>query len=231
MSRTQRQEEILQHLHRERFATVRELSERTFISPSSTRRDLAELEHRGLVRRTHGGVTLPETVAGVASFQKRKEQNVQGKRLLAKKAARFLADGQSIMLDSSSTVSFLLPYIARHSGIRLFTNNLSTAMDAIALGIDTCCIGGHAAQGSVVLGGPLACQAMENLRFDTVFFSSQSLDEEGVISDSCEEENYLRQLMLRRASRKIFLCDREKLGKRSLHTLCRLDQVDEAVFE
>lgn len=231
MSISERQQKILQTLGEQQFITVQALAKQTFTSPSSIRRDLSTLENQGLVRRTHGGVTLPEPVRGVASFQRRKSKNVSQKRLIAKKAAALLRDGQSILLDGSSTVTFLLPYIARRSGIKLFVNNLSTAMSAIELGIDTYCLGGHSVNGSAVLSGSGAYQALASLQVDILFFSSQSLAADGTISDSTEEENYLRSLMVQAAQTRVFLCDSEKFGKQSLFTLGRLDEIDLAVFD
>lgn len=80
-----RQETILQILNERKFVTVNELSRSTFTSPSSIRRDLTYMENNGLVKRTHGGVTLIEQYYGVASFYDRKQKNVAEKKLIAKK--------------------------------------------------------------------------------------------------------------------------------------------------
>ena len=63
-----------------------------------------------------------------------------------------------------------------------------------------------------------------------MFFSSQSLDKNGVISDSTEEENFVRRLMLERAKTTVFLCDSEKFGRTSLYNLTTLDEIDYAVL-
>lgn len=231
MSISERQQRILDLLNTNHFITVEELSKITFTSPSSIRRDLTYLQNNGLVQRTHGGVTLPEPAFGVASFHNRQSKNVVEKRIIAKKASALLKDGQTIMLDGSSTASFLLPYIAKHNAVTLFTNNISTALKAIELGINTHCIGGHSVNGSAVLSGTESYKTVASLQTDILFFSSQSLDIDGTISDSTEEENYLRSLMLKATKYSVFLCDSEKFNKRSLYTLTNLDQIDMAVFD
>ena len=65
MSISERQQKILQTLGEQQFITVQALAKQTFTSPSSIRRDLSTLENQGLVRRTHGGVTLPESLRGM----------------------------------------------------------------------------------------------------------------------------------------------------------------------
>jgi len=231
MSISQRQNSILEILNERLYITVEELAKITFTSPSSIRRDLTYLQNNGLVKRSHGGVTLPEPIKGVASFHDRIQKNIREKRLVAKKAAALLRDGQSILLDGSSTASFMLPYIAKLTSPTLFTNNLTTALNAIELGIDTHCTGGHSISGSTVLTGPEAYRFLEEIHVDILFFSSQSVDMAGNISDSVLEETYIRERMLNAAKTRVFLCDSEKFGKTALYRLTSMDDLDFAVFD
>lgn len=230
MSITNRQEQILNILNDRTFITVNDLAKITFTSASSIRRDLTYLQNNNLVKRTHGGVSLPQQVSGVASFFDRAHKNIAEKRIIAKKASSLIKEGQKILLDSSSTVSFLLPYIAKFNHITVFTNNLSTAQNAIELGIKTHCLGGQSVNGSAALSGAETFRALSHINADIVFFSSQSLDKNGNISDSTEEENYVRALMLKSANTSVFLCDSEKFDSLSTYKLCNLNEIDFAVF-
>lgn len=71
MSVTQRQQQIMKLLEEHVFCTVDFLAGRTYTSPSSIRRDLAQMETQGLVHRTHGGVSLNEPGARTPSLQNR----------------------------------------------------------------------------------------------------------------------------------------------------------------
>lgn len=231
MSISQRQEQILKLLQTHGFLTVNKLSELTFTSASSIRRDLTKLQNLRLVRRTHGGVTVPEENNQPIPLNNRMTQNVKGKRIIAQKAAALLQDGQTVMLDGSTTAGFLIPYIAQKKNIRLFTNNMMTAMDAINQGICTHCIGGDSVNASAVLSGEAAYEAVQKICPDILFFSSRSIDKNGKISDPTQEENYLRSLMLRNAQKTVFLCDSEKFNRQSTYLLTSLDAVDVAVFD
>ena len=153
MSISERQKQILDILNERSFITVEELSVITFTSQSSIRRDLTYLQNNGLVKRAHGGVSSVEPMANIASYYDRLHKNANGKRIIAQKASALLKDGQTILLDSSTTATFLLPHIAKFHNITIFTNNLSTALHANELGINTHCLGGHAINGSVALSG------------------------------------------------------------------------------
>lgn len=231
MSTTERQEKILNLLHENRHMTVEMLAEAVFTSPSSIRRDLTHLQNMCYIKRTHGGASILDGTNQVAHLNTRMTKNVKGKRKIAQKASELLKDGQNIMLDGSTTASFLIPYIAKHKNITLFTNNMITAVNAINMGIHTHCIGGSSVNGSAVLSGEAAYYAVRNINPNILFFSSQSININGIITDSTEEENYLRRLMIEAADTSVFLCDSEKFNTRSMYTLASVNEIDFAVFD
>lgn len=228
---TGRQKNILELLHEHGFLTVERLAELTFTSPSSIRRDLAQLQNLSLLRRTHGGASVLQDFSHSVPLNSRMSKNIAEKRAIARKAATLLQDGQSVMLDGSSTAGFLVPYIAKHKDMILFTNNMLTAISGVNYGIPTHCIGGSSVEGSAVLSGPQAYGAVEALYPDILFFSSQNLSIHGVISDPIQEENHIRTLMLKNARYRVFLCDSEKFGGESLYRLTDLSGIDACVFD
>ena len=213
------------------FLTVESMAELTYTSQSSIRRDLIVLQNLSLIKRTHGGASLLREVNQAVPLSSRMTQNVAEKRKIAKIAAELLEDGQSIMLDGSSTAGFLVPHIAKHREMIVFTNNMLTATTAINYGIPTHCIGGFSVNQSPVLSGTEAYRAAEKLNPDILFFSSKSLDRNGVIYDPIPEENYIRTIMLENAAKKIFLCDSGKFDSRSLYRLTSVDKIDACVFD
>jgi len=231
MSISKRQEQILELLQENQSLSVAKLSELTYTSPSSVRRDLTHLQNMYLIKRTHGGASVLNEEKKAAPLSNRMAKNIAGKRKIAKKAASLLRDGQSIMLDGSSTAGFLIPYIAKHRDITLFTNNMLTAINAINYGITTHCIGGCSVNNSAVLSGAQSYKAVSEIYPDILFFSSHSIDKNGIISDPTSEENHLRSLMLANAGQRVFLCDSEKFDRRSLYVLTSINNVDVAVFD
>ena len=231
MGLSERQNKILKIIGENTYVSVNELSRLTFTSPSSIRRDLTRLENLGLVNRSYGGASLPEINGRVAGFYNRSTKSIKEKRLIAQKAASLLKNGQSILLDSSTTASFMIPYIAKIDSAEIFTNNLEIAVSAIKQGVRTHCIGGASINGSVSLGGSQTYKALSDISVDIMFFSSQSLSIDGMITDSTEEENYVRSVMLERADKTVFLCDSTKFNTKSLYTLSTLDCIDYAVFD
>ncbi len=231
MSITKRQQQVIDLLQEHSYLSVKKLSELTFTSPSSIRRDLTELQNKNLIKRTHGGASVKNEVNGAPTLTNRMERNTVEKRKIAKLASEHICDGQVIMLDGSSTASFLLPYIAKHKDITLFTNNMITAINAINLGISTHCIGGKSVNNTAVLSGEESYDAVSKIHSDILFFSSHSIDSNGVITDPTKEENYLRSLMLKNTNKSVFLCDSHKFYRRSVYTLTSLKDIDVAIFD
>src|ERR671939_111673 len=104
-----RRREIAETLRTAGSITVAEVVARYGVSAMTARRDLADLERRGIVRRTHGGAVLPTVSGHEDSFARRLKVDVDAKRRLADAATAGLAPGETVFLDSSTT-SF---YVAR----------------------------------------------------------------------------------------------------------------------
>lgn len=231
MSISSRQRQLLDLLEERGFLTVDAMAELAFTSESSIRRDLATLQNLSLIKRTHGGASSLREINQAVPLNSRMAQNISEKRKIAKIAAALLEDGQSIMLDGSSTAGFLIPHIAKHREMIVFTNNMLTATNAVNYGIPTHCIGGFSVNRSAVLSGEEAYRAAEKISPDILFFSSKSLDKNGMISDPIPEENYIRSIMIENAKKKVFLCDSGKFNTRSLYKLTSVDDIDACVFD
>ena len=102
-----RRREITESLRSSGSVTVAEVETRFSVSPVTARRDLDELERRGVLRRTHGGGVLPTTSAHEDSFARRLKVAAEPKRRLAEEAVALMAPGETVYLDSSTTSYFV----------------------------------------------------------------------------------------------------------------------------
>ena len=102
----ERQNDILEYLKQNKTATVRDLATRLYVSDATIRRDLAEMEILGLLRRSHGGAVLLEKNRDELSVLVRMEQNADAKRIISELTIPLLEPYASFWLDSTSTVRF-----------------------------------------------------------------------------------------------------------------------------
>ncbi len=223
-----RKEEILEILEKFDYVTVNYLAEVLCISPSSIRRDLAALESRGLVKRTHGGVSaVNKEEKNLVPFEMRMQKNSIAKRKLCREAAKLINDGDFVYVDSSTTCLYLSEWI-KNKKINIITNNLKLAdffKDNKDVSIYT--TGGLVLSGGeMVTTGFLAEQACRTIHTDIMIFSAHAVDNCGNITDLHESAVSLRKIAMENTKKKVFLCDASKYDKTSFFHLCHTEELD-----
>ncbi|MBQ2701952.1 MAG: DeoR/GlpR transcriptional regulator [Clostridia bacterium] len=222
-----KEKELLEYLQTEQFASVEELSKKFFVSPSTVRRKLNELQQSGLVSRTHGGVKINDENNFQPSFTYRIHQNSYEKKKIALSAIKLIKNGDLIFLDGTTSSFFIAEYLSEFKNLRVITNGIDTLSLLAKNGVCAYSTGGLVREENrSVLVGRYALDMIENFHADVAFFSAQSVDSNGEIYDCFEEENFIRKAMIKNAKKKVFLCDSTKFGKTSSFHLCSLQDVD-----
>lgn len=227
MFKVERQEGILRILHEKQHCTVEYLAAALFASPATIRRDILAMEQNGLVRKSYGGVSLLDaTHTQAPAFEVRQMNNANVKDALARRAATLVHDGDTILLDSSSTVLQMIPHLAALKNITVITNSLRATAALQKLHVRVYCTGGVCNEDDTTLSGSVAESALRSFHTDLLFFSSRGVSPKGIISDSSDINTQTRRVMLRQTSRSVFLCDSSKLNHNYLFNLCHISEVD-----
>ena len=103
MLANQRQEAILQLLRENGAVTASNLVQTLNVSLETVRRDLKELESRGLLSRVHGGAVAKSDMKPFFDLDRRNSQYGAQKENLARKAVEFISEGDVIAVDGGST--------------------------------------------------------------------------------------------------------------------------------
>lgn len=233
MLKNEREHEIINILKNESgFGTVKDLCKKLYASESSIRRDLTSLESKGLIKRSYGGAELITNFSNIISFSKRSHHNIEAKKSIAKKAAKLIKDGNIIFLDQSSTSFYLANEIMNKNSLTVVTNNTEILCLLSNSMIKVVSSGGFlSAENRNCLIGSDAQTIFENTYADIMFFSAKSLSDDGIISDCTREEVVLRNSMLKNSRKKVFLCDSEKIGRKSSYKQCTLSDIDYLISE
>lgn len=224
----ERKRQILEILLKEKKISVKDLAMRLYISEPSIRRDLAELEKEHFLRRTHGGAVLEELTDSSLKipFVLRELEQQNAKILIARKAAELVKDGDTIMLDASSSAYNLIPFLSNKSNITVITNGVKALMRLSEYGINTYSTGGHLMPSCLALTAQDATSMLSQYNADIAFFSCRGLSEDGLLTDFSIEENIVRAQMLQNSTTSVLLCNSEKFNKKYMHTLCRVQEID-----
>ena len=225
MIRYERHQKIIEYLEAKQSATVKELARVLYTSEASVRRDIQTLEMQGFVNKIYGGVILAKYQNKVVPVDLRDGDNSTVKEELAKKAASLIKDGDTVIMDASSTVRRIIKYIGHLHNVKIITNNMGIFSECDGLDVGLYCTGGTYSPHNHAFVGAAAENYIRNISADIVFFSSQGISEDGTISDVSEEESAIRRVMIERADKKYFLCDGSKIGVRKMFTLCHKDDL------
>lgn len=231
MIQYQRHKEILNKLETHQAMSIRRLARELYTSESTIRRDLADMEGQGMVRRVYGGVVLAKHTGDTPAFH-REQENIAKKQEIAARASVLIEDGMSIFLDAATTTAPIVPYLAGHKNLTIITNSLPLTEKLGELGGDCVkayCTGGTYIAYNKSFGGSGAIRMVESMRTDLMLFSSRGLSLNGEITDVSEMETEVRRAMLRRAGLRVFLCIDSRIGRQHLFKLCDRDGYDHII--
>jgi DeoR/GlpR family transcriptional regulator of sugar metabolism len=224
-----RRREIAERLRAAGAVTVSEVESRFGVSPMTARRDLAELERRGIVRRTHGGAVLPTVSAHEDSFGRRLTSGEDAKRALAEAAVALLTARETVFLDSSTTSYFVARRMVE-TGIAatVLTNSLpimELVFDDGGPALELIAMGGTLRRLTRSFVGPFAVRTVQGHFADRLFLSVKGLAENGMLTDADPLEAEVKRTMLEQAGESTLLIDRSKLTVRGLSVIAPLAQV------
>lgn len=206
---------ILKLLETGGTVSVADLALELGVSLETVRRDLGPLAAAGTVIRVHGAVGLAGQL-GEAPFQKRMRENAAAKQAIALTAAAMVRDGDSLMLDTGSTTSFVARALARHQRLTVITN--STDIARLLLGRNgnrVFLAGGALRPDSGAAFGKSALDFIAGFRASLAILSAGALDSGGPMDHDLDEAE-LARLMLARADRALLVSDASKFDRAGL---------------
>jgi DeoR/GlpR family transcriptional regulator of sugar metabolism len=230
-----RRREITEALRSTGSVTIADLERRFGISPMTARRDLAELERRGVVRRTHGGAVLPAVSAHEDSFARRLKTKVDAKRRLADAAVGEMGPRETVFLDSSTTAYFVARRMVK-SGLAatVLTNSLPVMELVFHEGrsdLDLVCVGGSLRRLTRSFVGPNAVRTVQAHYADRLVLSVKGITTNGVLTDADALEAEVKRAMIAQSTRSTLLIDDSKLSVRGLSVIGSASEVSEVLAD
>ena len=208
---------------------VNEIAQATRVSRETIRRDLSELERKGILTRSHGGALaaenpLPATRAAASALPVEDSQGSFQHRTL-------LQPGQTIVLDGSSTSWFLarqMPEMAL-TVITPSIRILQTLMSRRSLHLVG--LGGDFSPTEESFFGETASRTLREYAIDTLFFSCQGLERDSGLYAGTQAHAALLKQMLLAARQTVALVDGSKLGRTGVARIGGLGELDCLVTE
>lgn len=226
----ERRERIRRLLERERYVSVRDLAAREAVSDMTIRRDLEALAERGQVRRVFGGAHMTESTALEQVYVDRMEQHRGAKERIAERASALVSDGDTVALDGSTTSVYLARRL-KGRNVVLVTTSLLVAQELADADMEVVLPGGVLRGRTMCLVGPVAERNLREFHVDTVFFSSGGMHPVHGLTDTHDLEAALKRSLFGIGLRRVALIDGSKFGRKALHPLTQLADVDVLVSD
>ncbi|WP_019637930.1 DeoR/GlpR family DNA-binding transcription regulator [Paenibacillus fonticola] len=233
----ERKREIAQYVQRQGRALVPELAEQFKVSESTVRRDLRDLEEAKQLRRTHGGAVAVEQDNTEPTFVEKEDRYRSQKEEIARSAAAFIEEGDTIFLDSGTTTYYLAQHLKDFQELTVVTNsNMVAEVLRPAKHIQILLTGGTLRHETQAMVGPLANRSIEAIRVNKLFLATNGVDTDAGLTTPNLTEAETKRCMIHAAKQIILVADHSKFGQISFAKVADLSEihhciVDDAVSE
>ena len=225
----QRQQRIAMLVRESGSVTVAGLEKELGISAATARRDLAMLERRGKVKRTHGGAVPPGLTQYEDSFQQRLGEAVEQKKRLARAAATLLEADETVFIDSSTTAYYAARRILAGGSDFTCLTNLVPVMDLFSTvdpsGASMVGLGGIFRALTLSFVGPCTIHTIESYMAERAFISVKGITPNGQLTDINPLEAEVKRAMIRQSERPVLLVDGRKFEQRGFSVITHLSEV------
>jgi DeoR/GlpR family transcriptional regulator of sugar metabolism len=206
---------------------VPDISKLLNVSEGTVRNDLTALSELGQLTRVRGGAMVEdETKLQEAAFAARSSVNTMLKQMIAREAAALVEDGDSILLDASSTVFHLAQYLQDRKSLRIITNGIEVGRQLAQNPYNTVIlVGGLLANDGNSITGVMSDFFLKDLHVNKAFVSCSGFTVREGLTEVDIHEVQLKRRMITCASKVIALIDSNKFGKVDLTLFAQAEQI------
>lgn len=209
----ERHQEILRLVNQHQTITSQDLIEKLDSSESTIRRDLMDLEDKGLLWRIRGGA-MARTAAGIndndSRVAARRTQNAQEKKEIARFASRLIEPGDAVYIDGGTSTEALVEMLDQKDAIYV-TNAVFHANTLSQKGMHVSVPGGQYKAMTEAIVGEEACDYLDKYNFSIGFFGTNGISEQGYTTPDLQE-GLLKKKAVSRCQKCYVLADHSKFG-------------------
>jgi DeoR/GlpR family transcriptional regulator of sugar metabolism len=207
---------------------VPELALALNVSEGTVRNDLNALEQQGMLMRVHGGAVLnQQDQFQNNSFMRRYQQNAASKFAIAREAAVLVNEGDSILMDASSTAFYFAKALSDRRRLRVITNGFEVARELAQNSTNTVIlIGGVVNNESSSVTGLLSEHIIEELKIQKAFLSCSGFSLERGMTEVHLAEAQLKRKVIESSQQLFALVDSTKFGKEDLTSFARPERIN-----
>lgn len=222
----ERKNQILKRVEQNGGVSVQELMMLLDASESTIRRDLNELDKKGLLVKVHGGaMSASKNITADSSVSERVDLNRDKKIQIARYAASLITEEDVVFLDAGTTTGFVVDYLTVKNTI-FVTNAIDHARKLCLLGYQVYMPGGLVKTRTEALTGNETCEYLKKFHFTKGFFGTNGVTlKEGFTTPDIQEAA-VKEVAVRHTQNRYILCDSSKFDKISTVTFAEFADVN-----
>ena len=226
----QRKEYILERIYRNGHVLVKDLATEMSISEATVRRDLKTMADAQEVELIYGGATLKRHAD--FSFRSKNIRNIEAKRIVGELAVTLIHDGDQIFLDSGTTTFQMAGLLKGKRSLSVIANSIRLAEELSQIpDVNFIMLGGQYRADRMDTIGPLAMEAMEQLRGYRAFIGADGVGMDFGLAASDIESSHLYRLAVRHARETILVLDHTKFESPSLDKIVGWEAISTVVTD
>ena len=235
LSLEKRQKFIQEYLLENDYADIKQLSEILDVSEMTIRRDIAYLKESHALTQTLGMNMISSSSAQppmLYDFQYELERNVEAKERIARKASDMIRPRDILILDSSTTVSKIVPYIPHNMELTVISGNYYIINKLPKNGVINLIVpGGVYNRQLQMFESSEGINIIKEHRATKYFFSASGIHEHLGMTCSYAFEVLTKRAGIASSACKILLADSSKFGIITTSYFAKLNEADEIITD
>lgn len=223
----ERRQAIAELARREGRVEGTALASRFDVTPETVRRDLTDLEHRGVVRRVHGGAIPVERFRAEPAVAEKSAQMAEEKVRIARAALELLPAGGTVLLDAGTTTGALADVFPVDRQLTVVTNDLPIATRlSTQRNVELVFVGGRVRRTTLASVGPSALRLLADLSVDVSFVAANGVSVDRGLSTRDPDEAAVKQAIVTAGRQVVLLADHGKVAQEEFVRFAEVTDVD-----
>ena len=231
MLKEERHRSIINLLQEKGIIKVSDITNIINVTEMTVRRDLQELENKGVLKRIHGGAQLNNSaILTELSHNEKQNINIEAKKDIARKISNLIKNGDLIFLGIGTTIELVYEFINVDylkivtNSIHVFNKFINNPKYEIIL------IGGSYRNRTGAFVGSIANDMLSKMKINKAFIGVNGIYDND-ISNYNEDEGTIQSIVLNNSSDKYIIADSSKLNKHDFYQFYKLENVTAVITD
>lgn len=229
MLKDERQHRILEKLSTDNKVSLVALSQELDVSYDSIRRDVIELEERGLLKKVHGGAIANSYLPmGVRQAMGIPNAEIS---MIAQKARNLFVNGQIVLMDGGTTNLYIAEQLPHSIELTVITNSPPLANSLVNHpNVEVILLGGSFHKRYQITMGSETASQLSHFKADLYFMGVVGVHPIAGLTIRHYEEAQLKRQMMAISGETVVCVTMEKVNNIEAYKICDFADIDKLIY-